>query len=63
MTARTAVFFFCLAMIKTFDDNCGLWLPGNIFYLFFHNNNTAYLDVHHQVQLQGLKYRPFISLT
>ncbi|RVW69293.1 Sphinganine C4-monooxygenase 2 [Vitis vinifera] len=33
MTARTAVIFFCFAVIKTVDDHCGLWLPGNIFHL------------------------------
>ncbi|KAJ4793593.1 Sphingoid base hydroxylase 2 [Rhynchospora pubera] len=62
MTARTAVFFFCFAVIKTVDDHCGLWLPGNIFHLFF-QNNTAYHDIHHQ--LQGLKYnysQPFFSI-
>ncbi|GAY47532.1 hypothetical protein CUMW_105150 [Citrus unshiu] len=52
MTARTAVTFFCFAVIKTVDDHSGLWLPDNIFHLFF-QNNTAYHDVHHQ--LQGLK--------
>lgn len=62
MTARTAVIFFCFAVIKTVDDHCGLWLPGNIFHLFF-QNNTAYHDIHHQ--LQGLKYnysQPFFSI-
>lgn len=62
MTARTAVFFFCFATIKTIDDHCGLWLPGNIFHLAF-QNNTAYHDIHHQ--LQGLKYnysQPFFSI-
>ncbi|KAH9680744.1 Very-long-chain aldehyde decarbonylase GL1-9 [Citrus sinensis] len=62
MTARTAVIFFCFAVIKTVDDHSGLWLPGNIFNLFF-QNNTAYHDVHHQ--LQGLKYnysQPFFSI-
>ncbi|GJY36972.1 sphinganine C4-monooxygenase 1-like protein [Tanacetum coccineum] len=29
MTARTAVIFFCFATVKTVDDHCGLWLPGN----------------------------------
>ncbi|KAH9708832.1 Very-long-chain aldehyde decarbonylase GL1-9 [Citrus sinensis] len=53
MTARTTVIFFCFAVIKTVDDHSRLWLPVNIFHLFF-QNNTAYHDVHHQ--LQGLKY-------
>ncbi|XP_024042085.1 sphinganine C4-monooxygenase 1-like [Citrus clementina] len=53
MTAPTAVIFFCFAVIKTVDDHSRLWLPVNIFHLFF-QNNTAYHDVHHQ--LQGLKY-------
>ncbi|KAF8026711.1 hypothetical protein BT93_F3248 [Corymbia citriodora subsp. variegata] len=62
MTARTAVYFFCFAVIKTVDDHCGLWLPGNIFHIFF-KNNTAYHDIHHQ--LQGTKYnysQPFFSI-
>ncbi|XP_054790080.1 very-long-chain aldehyde decarbonylase GL1-9-like [Prosopis cineraria] len=62
MTARTAVAFFCFSVIKTVDDHCGLWLPGNIFHLFF-ENNTAYHDIHHQ--LQGLKYnysQPFFPI-
>ncbi|CAJ1976871.1 unnamed protein product [Sphenostylis stenocarpa] len=62
MTARTAVMFFCFAVVKTVDDHCGLRLPGNIFHLFF-QNNTAYHDIHHQ--LQGLKYnysQPFFSI-
>lgn len=62
MTARTAVVFFCFAVVKTVDDHCGLWLPGNIFHLLF-RNNTAYHDIHHQ--LQGLKYnysQPFFSI-
>ncbi|XP_010916989.1 very-long-chain aldehyde decarbonylase GL1-9 [Elaeis guineensis] len=62
MTARTAVFFFCFAVMKTIDDHCGLWLPGNIFHIFF-KNNTAYHDIHHQ--LQGSKYnysQPFFSI-
>ncbi|KAK9191754.1 hypothetical protein WN943_020369 [Citrus x changshan-huyou] len=62
ITAQTAVIFFCFAVIKTVDDHSGLWLPGNIFHLFF-QNNTAYHDVHHQ--LQGLKYnysQPFFSI-
>ncbi|KAK4751937.1 hypothetical protein SAY87_020735 [Trapa incisa] len=62
MSARTSVYFFCFATIKTIDDHCGLWLPGNIFHMFF-KNNTAYHDVHHQ--FQGLKYnysQPFFSI-
>ncbi|POO00297.1 Fatty acid hydroxylase [Trema orientale] len=62
MTARTAVIFFCFAVIKTVDDHCGFWLPGNVFHLFF-QNNTAYHDIHHQ--LQGLKYnysQPFFPI-
>ncbi|KAL5992185.1 Very-long-chain aldehyde decarbonylase GL1-9 [Asimina triloba] len=62
MTARTAVIFFCFAVIKTVDDHCGLWLPGNIFHIFF-QNNTAYHDIHHQ--LQGTKYnysQPFFTI-
>ncbi|KAK7820378.1 very-long-chain aldehyde decarbonylase GL1-9 [Quercus suber] len=62
MTARTAVFFFCFAVIKTVDDHCGLWLPGNIFHIVF-QNNSAYHDIHHQ--LQGLKYnysQPFFPI-
>ena len=61
MTARTAVIFFCFAVIKTVDDHCGLWLPGNIFHIFFWNN-SAYHDIHHQ--LQGTKYnysQPFFA--
>ncbi|KAI4346567.1 hypothetical protein L6164_007452 [Bauhinia variegata] len=62
MTARTAVVFFCFAVVKTVDDHCGLWLPWNIFHLFF-QNNTAYHDIHHQ--LQGLKFnysQPFFPI-
>ncbi|CAJ1976869.1 unnamed protein product [Sphenostylis stenocarpa] len=62
MTARTAVIFFCFTVVKAVDDHCGLRLPGNIFHLFF-QNNTAYHDIHHQ--LQGLKYnysQPFFSI-
>ncbi|XP_074587495.1 sphinganine C4-monooxygenase 1-like isoform X2 [Curcuma longa] len=53
MTPRTGIFFFCFATVKTVDDHCGLWLPGNLLHLFF-SNNTAYHDVHHQ--LYGTKY-------
>lgn len=62
MTARTAVIFFCFAVIKTVDDHCGLWLPGNLFHVLF-QNNTAYHDIHHQ--LQGLKFnysQPFFPI-
>ncbi|XP_031477137.1 very-long-chain aldehyde decarbonylase GL1-9-like [Nymphaea colorata] len=62
MTARTAVFFFCFAVVKTVDDHCGLWLPGNLFHIFF-QNNTAYHDIHHQ--LKGLKFnysQPFFPI-
>lgn len=62
MTAQTAVFFFTFAVIKTIDDHCGLWLPGNIFHILF-QNNTAYHDIHHQ--LQGTKYnysQPFFCV-
>ncbi|KAG6624153.1 very-long-chain aldehyde decarbonylase GL1-9-like [Carya illinoinensis] len=62
MTARTAVIFFCFAIIKTVDDHCGLWLPGNIFHIIF-QNNSAYHDIHHQ--LPGLKYnysQPFFPI-
>ncbi|KAJ0987412.1 hypothetical protein J5N97_005768 [Dioscorea zingiberensis] len=53
MTPRTSIYFFSFAAIKGIDDHCGLWLPGNIFHIFFWNN-TAYHDVHHQ--LYGNKY-------
>ncbi|KAH0455250.1 hypothetical protein IEQ34_015282 [Dendrobium chrysotoxum] len=53
MTPRTAIFFFSFATIKTVDDHCGLWLPGNLLHVFF-NNNSAYHDIHHQ--LYGTKY-------
>ncbi|GKB50686.1 sphinganine C4-monooxygenase 1-like protein [Tanacetum coccineum] len=62
MTGRTAVMFFCFATVKTVDDYCGLWLPGNLFDMLF-QNNTAYHDVHHQ--LHGLKYnfsQPFFPI-
>lgn len=62
MTARTAMVFFCFAVVKTVDDHCGLWLPGNIFHIFF-QNNSAYHDIHHQ--LQGAKYnysQPFFPI-
>lgn len=53
MTPLTAVFFFSFATIKTVDDHCGLWLPGNILHVLF-RNNCAYHDIHHQ--LYGNKY-------
>lgn len=53
MTPRTGIFFFCFATIKTVDDHCGLWLPGNLLHMLF-SNNSAYHDVHHQ--LYGTKY-------
>lgn len=53
MTPRTSIFFFSFATLKTVDDHCGLWLPGNLFHLFF-SNNSAYHDIHHQ--LYGNKY-------
>lgn len=62
MTARTAVFFFCFAVVKTVDDHCGLLLPSNILHIVF-QNNTAYHDIHHQ--FQGAKYnysQPFFSI-
>ncbi|KAH9609529.1 hypothetical protein KSS87_023478 [Heliosperma pusillum] len=62
MSPRTSIFFFSFATIKTVDDHCGLWLPGNPFHVFF-KNNTAYHDVHHQ--LYGTKYnfsQPFFVM-
>ncbi|KAF8378436.1 hypothetical protein HHK36_029775 [Tetracentron sinense] len=62
MSPRTSIFLFSFATIKTVDDHCGLWLPGNLFHLFF-RNNTAYHDVHHQ--LYGSKYnfsQPFFVM-
>ncbi|KAK1260175.1 Sphinganine C(4)-monooxygenase 2 [Acorus gramineus] len=53
MSPRTAIFFFSFATIKTVDDHCGLWLPGNPLHVLF-DNNSAYHDVHHQ--LYGNKY-------
>ncbi|KAJ0515720.1 putative sphingolipid C4-monooxygenase [Helianthus annuus] len=53
MTARIAIPFFCLIVVKTVDDHCGLWLPGNVFRILF-PNNTAFHDIHHQ--LHGSKY-------
>ncbi|WCJ21277.1 Very-long-chain aldehyde decarbonylase GL1-9 [Euphorbia peplus] len=62
MSPRTSIFFFSFATIKTVDDHCGLWLPGNPFHMFF-RNNTAYHDIHHQ--LYGTKYnfsQPFFVI-
>jgi len=62
MTPRTSIFFFSFSTIKTVDDHCGLWLPGNPFHIFF-QNNTAYHDIHHQ--LYGAKYnfeQPFFVM-
>ncbi|XP_035835359.1 very-long-chain aldehyde decarbonylase GL1-9 isoform X2 [Helianthus annuus] len=41
MTARTAVIFFCFAVVKTVDDHCGLWLPA-----FFPNLGQTSGDPH-----------------
>ncbi|CAL9775248.1 unnamed protein product [Musa acuminata subsp. burmannicoides] len=62
MTPRTGIFFFSFATVKTVDDHCGLWLPGNLLHVFF-SNNSAYHDVHHQ--LYGSKYnfsQPFFVM-
>lgn len=62
MSPRVSIFFFSFATIKTVDDHCGLWLPGNLFHVFF-KNNTAYHDIHHQ--LYGSKYnfsQPFFVM-
>lgn len=53
MSPRASIFFFSFATIKTVDDHCGLWLPGNPFHLLF-SNNSAYHDIHHQ--RYGTKY-------
>ncbi|XP_070042380.1 sphinganine C4-monooxygenase 1 [Nicotiana tomentosiformis] len=53
MSPRTSIFFFSFATIKTVDDHCGLWLPVNLFHIFF-KNNSAYHDIHHQ--LYGTKF-------
>lgn len=53
MSPRASIFFFSFATLKTVDDHCGLWLPGNLFHIFF-SNNSAYHDIHHQ--LYGTKY-------
>ncbi|KAJ4972787.1 hypothetical protein NE237_005961 [Protea cynaroides] len=62
ISPRVSIFFFSFATIKTVDDHCGLWLPGNLFHVLF-RNNTAYHDVHHQ--LYGNKYnfsQPFFVM-
>jgi len=62
MSPRASIFFFSFATIKTVDDHCGLWLPGNLFHVFF-KNNSAYHDIHHQ--LYGSKYnfsQPFFVM-
>ncbi|KAL9268296.1 Sphinganine C4-monooxygenase 2-like protein [Drosera capensis] len=62
MSPRASIFFFSFATMKTVDDHCGLWLPGNLFHVFF-RNNTAYHDIHHQ--LHGSKYnfsQPFFVI-
>lgn len=62
MSPRASIFFFSFATIKTVDDHCGLWLPGNLFHIFF-KNNSAYHDIHHQ--LYGNKYnfsQPFFVM-
>ncbi|KAG6407860.1 hypothetical protein SASPL_130860 [Salvia splendens] len=62
MSPRASIFFFSFATLKTVDDHCGLWLPGNLFHLLF-RNNSAYHDIHHQ--LYGNKYnfsQPFLVM-
>lgn len=62
MSPRASIFFFSFATLKTVDDHCGLWLPGNLFHMFF-RNNSAYHDIHHQ--LYGNKYnfsQPFFVM-
>ncbi|KAG8498864.1 hypothetical protein CXB51_005685 [Gossypium anomalum] len=62
MSPRTSMYFFSFATIKSVDDHCGVWLPGNLFHIFF-NNNSAYHDVHHY--LYGGKYnfsQPFFVM-
>ncbi|XP_037468348.1 sphinganine C4-monooxygenase 1-like [Triticum dicoccoides] len=48
MTPRTAIFFISFGAIKTVDDHCGLWLPGNVFHAVF-ANNSAFHNIHHQL--------------
>ncbi|EPS68584.1 hypothetical protein M569_06185, partial [Genlisea aurea] len=62
MSPRASIFFFSFATLKTVDDHCGLWLPGNLFQLCF-SNNSAYHDIHHQ--LYGNKHnfsQPFFVM-
>ncbi|KAG1365533.1 sphinganine C4-monooxygenase 1 [Cocos nucifera] len=62
MSPKVSIFFFSFATIKTVDDHCGIWLPGNPLHLLF-KNNTAYHDIHHQ--LYGSKYnfsQPFFVM-
>ncbi|KAL9225919.1 hypothetical protein vseg_001793 [Gypsophila vaccaria] len=62
MSPRSSIYFFSFATIKTVDDHCGLWIPGNLFQMLF-KNNSAYHDVHHQ--LYGTKYnfsQPFFVM-
>ncbi|OMO93166.1 Fatty acid hydroxylase [Corchorus capsularis] len=62
MSPRTSIFFFSFATMKSVDDHCGLWLPGNLFHMVF-NNNSAYHDVHHH--FYGGKYnfsQPFFVM-
>lgn len=62
MSPRLSIYFFSFATVKTVDDHCGLWLPGNLFHIFF-RNNSAYHDIHHQ--LHGTKYnfsQPFFVM-
>ncbi|MQL78954.1 hypothetical protein Taro_011390 [Colocasia esculenta] len=62
MNPRTGIFFFSFVTTKAVDDHCGLWLPGNLFHIFF-GNNSAYHDIHHQ--LYGGKYnfaQPFFVM-
>ncbi|CAL9147558.1 unnamed protein product [Musa hybrid cultivar] len=54
MTPRTGAFFFSFAIVKTVDDHCGLWLPGNLLHAFFSNNSADY-DVHHQLNDSKVK--------
>lgn len=49
---RTSIFFFSFATVKSVDIHCRLWLPGNPVHLIFHN--TAYHDIHHQLELVQL---------
>ncbi|XP_073131262.1 sphinganine C4-monooxygenase 1-like [Henckelia pumila] len=62
MSPRASIFFFSFATLKTVDDHCGLWIPGNLFQLLF-SNNSAYHDIHHH--LYGNKYnfaQPFFVM-